>query len=86
MKRYFNEVKLLDSNKITVDEFIRRVMGTDEIDEVIATVAYRIYVEDGGRCYKFNDFAKCMNVRKFPEIELSEFERFANDDKLFSGC
>lgn len=70
MKRYFREVRMLDKGEISIEEFIRRVVSVEEkITDVDIAVAYRIYVEDGGRRYGFEDFAKCIEEKTLP-VEL----------------
>ena len=60
MRRYFGLVKKLDSGKISIREFIQAIFRCKTIDEATATAAYRIYIEDGGKRYTFDDFMEVI--------------------------
>lgn len=66
MKRYYDEVRRLDSGMMSIDEFIR--IFTDEAPSLTdVMVAYRIYREDGGRRYRWSDFAQYIQRYDIPE-------------------
>ncbi len=79
MKRYFKLVQQLDKGKVTVKEFIRRVMFTDTINEYQATVAYMIYREDGGRRFKPEDFDKAIDVREEPNNTVEKLLKLVKE-------
>lgn len=73
MKRYFQEVKNLDSGKIDINEFVKKVINYDNIDFYILVGVFLIYKEDGGKMTKEEFFNKA-------KINLSEEDkRFFND-------
>jgi hypothetical protein len=70
MKRYFKEGKMLDSGKITIKDFIKLIFPEDEkISDVSVLVAYKIYIEDGGKKYKLEDFVSTIEERRLPVSE-----------------
>jgi len=81
MKRYRAEVRRLDEGRITIRDFCKAVMGLsiDTLPELSA--CYRIYREDGGRRYTWEDFQ-----RAYPEITpTSVLEKKACDDFAIYG-
>ncbi len=71
MKRYWREVRELDEGKISIREFILKVMGNRKVTDILAAAAYKIYVEDGGRRYSIDDFDAVVEERE-SEFPLSE--------------
>jgi len=81
MKRYRLEVRKLDEGKISIREFCKFVMAfeIDSLPELSA--CYRIYKEDGGRVWDWEDFQ-----RAYPEIRAtSVLEKKACDDFAVYG-
>lgn len=67
MKRYFEEVRLWDRIGLEPDE-IAASMGFNPQDWADVWAAARIYVEDGGKRYTFDEFvAACKVEAPFPE-------------------
>ncbi len=75
MKRYFNEVKKVDRGEMPVKEFVEKMFSEPEIYEVMA--AYRIYKEDGGRKYSYQDFLNAVGLKETEE-DRQVFKGFMN--------
>jgi len=56
MDRYFDEVKKVDRGEMSPKEFAQRIFGG--LDWARAWAAARVYLEDGGECYGFEEFVE----------------------------
>jgi len=56
MNRYFKEVEELDNGKISLREFVEQKVGFINPDLWQIMAVYRIYLEDGGKRYAYEDF------------------------------
>ena len=66
MRRFYKDVRRLDRGETTIRNFAELVFGTiDSLPEISAV--YRIYKEDGGKRYTYEDFKNA-----FPEIKASD--------------
>ena len=80
MKKYYREVRELDEGKISIKEFIKRVTRPrGKITDIDATVAYVVYVQDGGTKYTFRDFIKEVE-EKITGLEPEELLRIAKEE------
>lgn len=66
MDRYFDEVKKVDRGEMSPKEFTQRIFG--ELDWARAWAAARVYLEDGGERYGFEEFVEQCQVKVPEEI------------------
>ena len=75
MKRYFKEVKKVDRGEMSINDFVETMFSEPEIYEVMA--AYRIYKEDGGSKYSYQDFLNALGLQETEE-DKQVFNNFMN--------
>ena len=73
MKRYFKEVKLLDSGNMKIRDFIYIVFEENKVKLSDSVAAYKIYLEDGGTKYSKEDFMNVVDVEDMPRHIAENF-------------
>jgi len=69
MIRYHGLVKQLDRGEISVQQFCNRIFPSGISDIFQLAACYRIYAEDGGRLWDWQDF-----VRAYPQVQDADDE------------
>ncbi len=58
-RTYFDEVKQLDSGKLSIEDFILNLFGKLDRSAIIA--GWVIYMEDGGKKHTFEEFKQLLH-------------------------